>query len=264
MTGKSILYLVLLVVLGLAGVAVWQSSTLREYGQARQARAAFAAGVAGRDYCVHADHRRAICLEGFYHHQATEVLKRKDLDLAAWLFEQGQSAEARGELGLWSIAVGLAYGQSDRRLEEWPESMAKDFPFVFGYMLDGWALTYAQRFGMEKTLSECRAAFGEPATRVCLVGIGRATFYDRPADEVERLKNPLVQYGFDFARTFTRFKTDLPLASIVSPGARVAELFKYLLMDRAIENNPMAFMMECLGRKHHVECAPLVEPLHSN
>ncbi len=201
------------------------------------------------------DNMRTFCIEGFYYQSALNDLADSERSVAGILEDEMQRFGIRTSPSrlVWAVAYGLALVKTERSLTESQEYLAELRPLLFAYVVDGWALEMAGKFGGPATAEQCQGLAKEWQAP-CLWGIGRARFF-YPKNNAN-LNEPLTKAGFEFARRFTQpgFLNEARILNLDNPGAKIAELAKHLYDGHAPEDSELRRAAACLTVRHVTEC----------
>lgn len=197
------------------------------------------------------------CIEGYFNEWAAKTLLKPEIDLDQAVHEAQfiLGADQKFLLSVWAVAFGIAAAEKGWPLERLTP-LADRNPWLFSYMVDGWAVRARPLWGDRLALEFCVEKIEARFTPVCRWGLGRSLLFYPSPHAAELLKDENIRGGFDFASHFTQ-NSRLSMDSIaqLEPGGRkIAELGKHALREPA--SHPLlAPLGECLTRRHAADCA---------
>jgi hypothetical protein len=197
-------------------------------------------------------HMRVFCQEGYVAESSVEKIQKGNLSIEDAKIYPLSDPTARE---ISAVAVGMALGLTGHGIEEVVSQRNILREREFDYLIDGWAFATAGAKGPSWTLRQCTIHLGVSSVPLCLFGIGRSQFFYRFRTEEAIAANPWLQYGFDFARTYTQSSLSEGRLTSSRAGERVAELLKFRYQGRNAKAPPSGFEL-CAWQKHHVHCCP--------
>jgi hypothetical protein len=203
-----------------------------------------------------ADNMKTFCIEGFYYQSAIDDLSDTTRSMAGILEDEIKRFEIRTSpsRSVWAVAFGLALIKTDRSLKETEDYLAELRPLLFAYVVDGWALEAAGKWGAPTAAAKCTSDLAKEWRGACLWGIGSGHFF-YPENQAN-LNEPLIRGGFEFASHFTQpgFMIERDILRLQNGGARTAELAKHLYQGQPPENEDLRRAAACLTYRHVTEC----------